>query len=56
MLKCFICDEKNKTEEAVGICIVCGMGLCMEHARRADLEIWEGHYPMPVKTMKFDLP
>ena len=56
MLKCFMCDEKNKTEEAVSICIVCGMGLCMEHARRADLEIWEGHYPMPVKTMKFDLP
>ena len=56
MLKCFICDENNKTEEAVSICIVCGMGLCMEHARRADLEIWEGHYPMPVKTMKFDLP
>jgi len=51
MLKCYICDEKNKTEEAVSICIVCGMGLCMEHARRADLEIWEGHYPMPVKTM-----
>jgi len=56
MLKCFMCDENNKTEEAVSICIVCGMGLCMEHARRADLEIWEGHYPMPVKTMEKDLP
>ncbi len=56
MLKCFICDENNKTEEAVGICIVCGMGLCMEHAQRADLEIWEGKYPMPVKAKKFDLP
>ncbi len=56
MLKCFMCDENNKTEEAVAICIVCGMGLCMEHARRADLEIWEGHYPMPVKTMEKDLP
>ena len=56
MLKCFICDENNKTQEAVSVCIVCGMGLCMEHAHRADLEIWEGKYPMPVKAMKFDLP
>ncbi len=23
---------------------------------RADLEIWEGHYRMPVKTMQKDLP
>ncbi len=28
----------------------------MEHARRADLEIWEGKYPIPVKAKKFDLP
>jgi len=56
MLKCFVCDEKNKTEEAVSVCIVCGMGLCMEHARRVQLEIWEGQYPMPVKIMKKNLP
>ena len=56
MLKCFVCDEKNKTEEAVSVCIVCGMGLCMEHAQRVHLEIWEGQYPMPVKIMEKNLP
>jgi hypothetical protein len=56
MLKCYIHDENNETEEAVAICIVCGMGLCMEHAQRADLQIWEGKYPMPVKIMPKNLP
>ena len=56
MLKCYIHDENNETKEAVAVCIVCGMGLCMEHAQRADLQIWEGKYPMPVKIMEKDLP
>ena len=28
MLKCYDCSEENKVNEAVGICIVCGKGLC----------------------------
>lgn len=56
MLKCYICDEKGVDEEAVVVCIVCGIGLCRDHARRVDLPISEGYYPMPVKTLKKGLP
>ena len=35
---------------------MCGKGLCMEHAHRVDLPIWEGGYPAPVKVMKKGLP
>jgi len=31
-----MCAKASKQTEAVGICIVCGMGLCMEHAIRDD--------------------
>lgn len=56
MLKCYQCAEEGKTEEAVAACIMCGMGLCMEHTVRVDLPIWEGKYPAPVKNLKIGLP
>ncbi len=56
MLKCYECAESGSAEEAVSICIMCGMGLCMEHAKRIDLPIWEGNYPAPVKMLKKGLP
>ena len=56
MLKCYECAENGTDEEAVSVCIMCGMGLCMEHAKRIDLPIWEGGYPVPVKIMKKGLP
>lgn len=56
MLKCYDCMEESKDSEAVAICIVCGKGLCDEHARRMDLPIWSGNYPTPAKELKKELP
>lgn len=56
MLKCYLCAESGSDEEAVAVCIMCGMGLCMGHAKRIDLPIWEGGYPAPVKILKKGLP
>jgi len=56
MLKCYQCATNGTGEESVAICIMCGKGLCMNHANRIDLPIWEGGYPTPVKMMKKGLP
>ncbi len=56
MLKCYECAINDVTEEAVAMCIMCGKGLCMEHAKRVDLPIWQGGYPTPVKVLKKGLP
>ena len=56
MLKCYECATNDVTEEAIAICIMCGKGLCMEHAKRVDLPIWQGGYPTPVKILKKGLP
>jgi hypothetical protein len=55
-MKCYICAEKGKDSDAVAICIVCGMGVCMEHAMREDTENWEGGYPFPAKKLKKNIP
>jgi hypothetical protein len=36
-MKCYVCAKQGKDEEAVAICIVCGMGLCMHHAIKQEL-------------------
>jgi hypothetical protein len=36
-MKCYICAKQGVNEEAVAICIVCGMGLCMGHAFKENL-------------------
>ena len=36
-MKCYICAKQGKHEEAVAICIVCGMGLCADHAIKEEL-------------------
>ena len=38
---CYMCDQEGKSTPAVAICIVCGMGLCREHAVREELPVWE---------------
>ncbi len=30
--------------------------MCLEHAKRVDLPIWEGGYPAPVRILKKGLP
>ncbi|MEN6293464.1 MAG: DUF2180 family protein, partial [Methanobacterium sp.] len=42
-----MCALEGKDSDAVAICIVCGMGLCMDHVIREDVEIWEGGFPFP---------
>jgi len=36
-MKCYICAKQGVDSEAVAICIVCGMGLCMGHAFKEEL-------------------
>jgi hypothetical protein len=55
-MKCYICAEEGKNSDAVAICIVCGMGLCREHAMREETESWEGGYPFPARKLKKSIP
>lgn len=55
-MECYVCAKEGRKTTAIGICIVCGMGLCMEHAIRDDLEMWEGGYPFPSAKTKKKLP
>lgn len=55
-MKCYMCDLEGGDSEAVAICIVCGMGLCLEHAIREELFIREGGIEYPAHTMKRTLP
>jgi len=38
-MKCYICAQQGQTSDAVAICIVCGMGLCMQHVVHDDLPL-----------------
>ena len=55
-MKCYVCAQQGKDEEAVAICIVCGMGVCMAHAIRKDRNRWEGGYPFPLKKAGKSIP
>ena len=55
MLKCYDCLENNKDSEAVGVCIVRGKGLCMEHIKQVEFPM-KGGYPLPELKLKKDLP
>jgi len=55
-MKCYLCALAQKDTDAVAICILCGMGVCMDHLVREELEIWEGGYPFTSKKMKRTLP
>jgi len=55
-MKCYMCAKEGKDTDAVAICIVCGMGLCMDHAIREEMPLWEGGYPFPMKKEKKTLP
>lgn len=55
-MKCYVCAKMGKSTDAVAICIVCGMGTCMDHTIRRDVEIWEGGYPFPAKKLAKKIP
>ena len=45
-MKCYECAKAGKDTDAVGICIVCGRGVCKEHLLHEETPIWEGNYPI----------
>ena len=55
-MQCYVCKQNGVDRDAVGICIVCGMGLCSEHIIRSDVEIREGGYPFPSRKLKTAVP
>lgn len=38
-MKCYVCAKLGVDKDAVAICIVCGMGLCMGHAIKQELVV-----------------
>jgi hypothetical protein len=58
-LKCYVCAQEDKETDAVAICIVCGMGVCKEHAIRDELSFWEAQFissDMSPEGGRFSLP
>ena len=51
-MKCYVDALEGKDKEAVAICIVCGMGVCLDHAIREDVTLWEGGYPFPSEKVR----
>ncbi len=45
-LKCYLCAKMGKDTDAVAACIVCGMGVCMEHSIYEPTPVWKGDYPV----------
>lgn len=49
-MRCYACDQADESMEAVAICIVCGMGVCRDHAVRQDVAVkgtlWYGQAPV----------
>ncbi len=40
-MKCYKCAKEGKETEAAGMCVVCGMGLCMDHIQMVEVSFWE---------------
>jgi hypothetical protein len=55
-MKCYVCAQSNVKTDAIAVCIVCGMGVCQDHLVRADIDMWEGGYPVPPAKLKKKLP
>lgn len=48
-MKCYMCAQQGKDSDAIGVCIVCGMGVCREHMLREETPVWDGTYPVRLK-------
>ena len=55
-MKCYVCAQSNVKTDAISVGIVCGMGVCQDHLVRADIDMWEGGYPIPPAKLKKKLP
>ena len=53
-MKCYVCAKEGKDSDAVAVCIACGMGTCMNHTIRKEVDVWEGSYPLPSKNSPED--
>lgn len=38
-MKCYVCAKNGESSEAVAVCAVCGMGLCMDHSIEKDVKL-----------------
>lgn len=55
-MKCYICAKNGRSSDAVAVCIVCGMGTCIDHTIRRELDVWEGGYPFPSRKLQKKVP
>ncbi len=55
-MKCYVCAKEGKDNDAVAICIVCGMGLCEDHIIHEEMDVWSGGYPFPSEKLDDTLP
>jgi hypothetical protein len=56
IMKCYVCAKEGKESDAVAVCIACGMGTCMKHTIRKEVDIWEGNYPLPSRKLPKKMP
>jgi hypothetical protein len=56
VMQCYVCAQSKVETEAIAVCIVCGMAVCQDHLVRADIDMWEGGYPIPPAKLKKKLP
>ncbi|MEA1984074.1 MAG: DUF2180 family protein [Euryarchaeota archaeon] len=54
-MKCYDCMEDGKDTDATSACIVCGKGLCTEHAKVLELPVSVG-MPPHVERLPKGLP
>jgi hypothetical protein len=56
VMKCYVCAKEGKDSDAVAVCIACGMGTCMRHTIRKEVDVWEGSYPLPSRKLPKKMP
>ncbi|AKB84571.1 MULTISPECIES: DUF2180 family protein [Methanococcoides] len=50
-MKCYECAKNGKDTDAVGICIVCGEGVCKDHLKREKIPLWDGEFDVKLRCM-----
>ena len=55
-MKCYVCAKEGRDSDAVAVCIACGMGTCMNHTIRKEIDVWEGSYPLPSRKLPRKMP
>ena len=55
-MKWYVCAIEDKDPDFVAVCTVCGMGTCMKHTIRTEVDIREGSYPFPSRKLPKKMP